>query len=198
MQPPQPQQQATPQPAGTPQAQPSQPASQGAPSGRGNWVTLSQLRGHPLIDITEGKTIGSVYDVLLDQQRRTIQAFTTKGGLFHKSVLVPAMRATIGVDAVTFQPGALAGQDTSWLEDLPKASDLVGIRVLSNTGQLLGTVEEVRLDPESGSLTALEMAPEQTGIAHRLGSARRLVAASSVISFGPDTIIVREGEDTEL
>lgn len=189
MQPPSYQEQAPAQPA----ARPPGPAA-----GREKWVTFTQLRGHPLIDITAGKTVGVVHDVLLDQQRHTIQAFTTRGGLFHRAVLVPALRATIGADAVTFQPGALTGQDTSWLENLPKVSQLLGMRVLSDTGQLLGTVEEVRLDPESASLAALEMAPEQTGIAHRLGSARRLLAASNVISFGPDTIIVREGDDLAL
>lgn len=190
------QQQAPTQVAGTPFTPAPQPPQQ--PPGRGNWVTFSRLRGHPLIDISAGKTIGAVDDLLFDQQRRTIQAFITKGSLFHKSSLVPAMQARIGVDAVTFQPGALAGQDTSWLEALPKASHLIGLRVLSNSGQLLGAVEELRIDPESATLVALELAPEQTGIPHRLGGARRLLTANSVISYGPDTIIAMEGGLSEL
>ena len=168
------------------------------PSGRGNWVTFSRLRGHPLIDISAGKTIGTVDDLLLNQQRQAIQAYLTKGSLFHKSNLVPAMLAKIGADAVTFQPGALAGQDTSWLETLPRASHIMGMRVLSNSGQLLGKVEELRIDPESATLAALELAPEQTGIPHRLGGARRLLTANSIISYGPDTIIALEGGLSEL
>jgi uncharacterized protein YrrD len=161
-------------------------------------VTFSKLRGHPLIDITEGKNIGTVHDVLLDQQRRSIQAFATKGSLLHGPTYVPAMKASLGVDAVTFQPGALAGQDTSWLDKLPKASDLIGMKVHSNTGQLLGTVEDLRIDPERALLVAFELSPEQTGILHRLGSRRRLLPAQSVISYGPDTIIAAEGATSDL
>ncbi len=183
---------------GAPSAQPQAQPPQGAAPGRATWVTFSRLRGHPLIDITKGKRIGVVHDLLFDPQRRTIQAFSTKGGLLHPSTLVPTAKATIGADAVTFQPGALAGQDTSWLHTLPRASDLIGRRVHSNTGQLLGTVAELRIDPGSNTLLALELAPEQTGAALRLGSARRLLAANSVISYGPDTIVAREEGLSEL
>jgi uncharacterized protein YrrD len=185
--------------AGTPSMPPTpQPYQQYMPSARGNWVTFSKLRGHPLIDISTGKTIGEVDNLLLDQQRRGIQAFVTKGGLFHKASLVPAIQAKIGADAVTFQPGALAGQDTAWLEALPKASQILGMRVLSNSGQLLGSVVELRIDPDGTALAALELAPEQTGIPHRLGGARRLLMATSVISYGPDTIIATQEGLSEL
>ena len=175
-----------------------QPPTPSVSPGHANWVTFTQLRGHPLIDITAGKTIGTVDDVLLDEHRKAIQAFRTKGGLFHRSNLVPAVQATIGADAVTFQPGALSGQDTSWLDALPKASQIIGTRVLTNTGQLLGTVDNLRLDRDGAALIALELVPEQTGIAHRLGSVRRLLASDSVISYGPDTIVAMETGVSEL
>ncbi len=187
------------QPApGAPFAQPPQAPAPGAAPGRGNWVSFTRLRGHPLIDISEGKTIGAVHDLLFDQQHRAIQAFATKGKFLRGTTLVPAARATIGADAVTFQPGALAGQDTSWLDELPKASNLIGMRVHSDTGQLLGTVDDLRIDRESATLAALELVPEQTGIPHRLGSARRLLAANNIISYGPDTIIAMEAGISEL
>ena len=181
----------SPQAPGSPLAQ-SVPPQSGFFAAQANWVTFSQLRGHPLIAITEGRKRGEVYDLLLDQQRRSIQAFATKGRLIHGPLLVPAAKATIGKDAVTFEPGALAGQDTSWLNDLPKASALLGMRVLTNTGQLLGTVEDIRIDPHTGMLVALELKPEQTGILHRLGSRRRILPTTGVISYGPDTIVALE------
>lgn len=162
-----------------------------------NWVTFSQLRGHPLIAITEGKKRGEVYDLLLDQQRHSIQAFATKGGLLHGPFLVPASKATIGKDAVTFEPGALAGQDTSWLDALPKASSLLSMRVLTNTGQFLGTVEDLRIDTHDKTLIALELKPEQTGILHRLGSGRQVLPTISVISYGPDTIVALENSTSD-
>ena len=185
--------------AGAPRsAQPHPGPQQPTSSVRANWVSFSQLRGHPLVDITEGREIGEVHDLLIDEQRRIIQAFATKGRLLHGPTFVPALKATIGPDAVTFQPGALAGQDTSWLDKLPRATDLIGMQVLTNTGQLLGTVDDLRLDPNSNSLAALELKPAHTGILHRLGSGRRLLPASGVISYGPDTIIALEQTTTDL
>jgi sporulation protein YlmC with PRC-barrel domain len=157
-----------------------------------SWVSFSQLVGHPLVDITEGRKIGEVRDVLLDEQRRFIQAFATRGGLFHGPTYVPALKATIGVDAVTFQPGALEGQDTSWLDRLPRASETIGMRVLTDTGKLIGTVDNLRLDPNNSTVLALEVKPEHTGLLHRLGSGRRLMPATGVISYGPDTIVAQE------
>ena len=159
---------------------------------RVSWIAFSKLIGHPLIDITEGRKVGEVHDVLLDQQRRFVQAFSTKGGLLRGPTYVPAMKATIGVDAVTFQPGALEGQNTSWLDTLPKASEIIGMRVLTDTGKLIGTVDDLRLDPHNSTLLALELKPEHAGILHRLSSGRRLMPATGVISYGPDTIVAQE------
>lgn len=183
------------QPIQRPEASPvpSTPRPQQASSvQRTRWVSFSQLIGHPLVDITEGRKIGEVRDVLLDEQRRFIQAFSTKGGLLRGPTYVPAMKATIGVDAVTFQPGTLEGQDTSWLDRLPKASEIIGRRVLTDTGKLIGTVDNLRLDPNNSTLLALEIKPEHAGILHRLGSGRRLMPATGVISYGPDTIVAQE------
>jgi sporulation protein YlmC with PRC-barrel domain len=161
-------------------------------SAQAPWATFSQLRGHPLIAITEGKKRGEVYDLLLDQQRRSIQAFATRGRLLHGPLLIPSSKATIGKDAVTFEPGALAGQDTSWLDALPKASALLGMRVLTNTGQFLGTVEDLRINTRDGVLIALELTPGQAGTAHRIDSRRQILPTTSVISYGPDAIVAME------
>lgn len=171
---------------------PSAPAPQAPSVQQVNWFSFSHLIGHPLIDVTEGRKIGEVRDLLLDEQRRFIRAFSTKGGFLHGPTYVPALKATIGVDAVTFQPGALGEQDTSWLDTLPKASRIIGMRVLTDTGKLIGTVDDLRLDPHNGTLLALELKPEHAGILHRLGSGRRLMPATGVISYGPDTIVAQE------
>jgi|GEM_PF-743757 len=186
------------QTSGAPFAQPLQAQQQSAAIPRVNWITFSQLRGHPLVDLAEGVTIGKVNDLLFDEHRRIIQAFATKGSLLHGPTYVPALKARIGLDAVTFEPGTLAGQDTSWLDKLPKAADLIGMRVLSDRGRLLGAVNDLRIDPSNGMLLAFELAPESPGILHRLGSGRRLLPATSVISYGPDTIIAIEGSMTEI
>lgn len=196
--PPQPPAQAPLRPPEDTRVQPSQAAQHKGVPIHTNWIAFSQLRGHPLVDISAGKTIGKVDDVLFDEQRRVIQAFATRGHFLRGPTLVPALQATIGLDAVTFQPGALAGQDTSWLDKLPRASGLLGNRILSATGQFLGTVEDLRIDPTNGMLAAFELSPNQAGISHRLGSGHRILPLSSIINYGPDAIIASEGAISDL
>jgi uncharacterized protein YrrD len=186
-----------PQPPPASSAAPQPPPTSQAPGG-GQWVTFAQLRNHPLVNISEGREIGRVADVLLDEQRRVIQAFATKKSFLRGPTYVPAVKASIGVDAITFQPGALEGQDTSWLDNLPRASALMGMRVLSQGGQVLGSVENIRFQQDNGMLLAFEIIPEQTGITHRLSRGRRLLPATSIISYGPDAIIARDAILAEL
>jgi sporulation protein YlmC with PRC-barrel domain len=177
--------QAPGQAPGAPYAQPGQQA------GIGNWVLASQLRGHPLVDASKGQKVGEVQDVLLDQQLQSIQAFTYKAGLFQGSGIVPAAQARIGVDAVTFLPGAQARPDTSMMKDLPKASEVIGRRVLTDTGRLLGVVGDLRFDQNNHRLLGIELGPEVGG-RQRLGGRPQLLPTDSILNFGPDVVIVNE------
>ena len=72
-----------------------------------------------------------MHDLLLSLQLDRIEAFTTKGSLLHGGSFVPFSSGTIGKDAITYHPGSFAGKDTAWLDNLPKASRLLGVPVLS-------------------------------------------------------------------
>jgi sporulation protein YlmC with PRC-barrel domain len=146
-------------------------------------VTYSQLHGHPLVDLSARKQVGEVHDLLLDADWHAIQGFLTKAGLFHGSSVVPTLKARIGIDAVTFHPGALEGQNTSWLNHLHKASTLLGMRVLSDAGQFLGVVSDLSFDRDTRSMLALTITPEQSDASHRLDSKRKMLLVGSVISI---------------
>jgi uncharacterized protein YrrD len=191
----QPPQQPEQAPSQMPGQQPGSPYAQpGQVSGAGNWVTFSQLRGHPLIDTSKGQKVGDVQDILLDPQLQGIQAFSYKAGLFQRPNIIPAAQARIGVDAVTFQPGPQPEQDVSQMGQLPKASDTVGRRVFTDTGRLLGVVDDLRFDQNSHRLLGVELAPEgAAGRGQRIGAAReQLLPTQSIINFGPDALIVNE------
>lgn len=176
------------QPGGSPGAT-SQPAQQ-SPVGT-HWFTFSQLRGHPLVDISTGEKIGEVGDILLDEHRRMAQAFVSKVGLvhLHGPTYIPLVNASIGRDAITFQPKALTVQDLAILKALPKVSEMIGINVLSNIGELIGTVDNARFDQNNGELLALEIKPGSTGLKQRLlGSGNMVLPISGIISFGPNII----------
>lgn len=157
----------------------------------GNWVTFSQLRGHPLVDASKGQEVGEVQDVLLDQRFQGIQALMYKAGLFQGSELVPVSQARLGLDAVMFQPGTQTKQDRSAMSHLPKASDIIGRRVLTDTGQLLGVVDDLRFEQYSHRLLGIEVAPEVGG-RERMGGRAHFLSSSTMLSVGPDAIMVSE------
>ncbi len=176
-----------------PDMQPPQPETAPQPTGpspRGGWITFSALRKRPLVDRTAGTALGEVHDILLNLQMDRIEAFTTKGGFLRGSTYVPFGGSTIGTDAITYQPGSLSGQDTAWLDTLPKASNILGAPVLSENGQALGKVADLRFDQSSGQLTGIEIAPERTGLLARR-SKERLLPASGIARIGPDAVIAR-------
>lgn len=166
-------------------------AQPGQQAGVGNWVLFSQLRGHPLVDASKGHKVGDIQDVLLDQQLQSIQAFTYKAGMLQGSGVVAAIQARIGADAVTFLPGTQARQDAATMSNLPKASEVIGRRVLTDTGRLLGIVHDLRFDQHSCQLLGIELAPEIGG-RQRLGGREQLLPTDSILDFGPDVVIVNE------
>jgi sporulation protein YlmC with PRC-barrel domain len=167
-----------------------QPAQQPAPGT--HWFAFSQLRGFPLVNISSGEKIGEVGDVLLDEHRRVAQAFVTKTGFIHLRgpTYIPLANANIGRDAITFQPKAVTEQDTAHMKGLPKVSELIGIRALSNIGELVGTVADTHFDQNDGTLLAFEIKPEGAALRQRmLGSQNITLPVSGVVSFGPNLIV---------
>ena len=167
-----------------------QPAQQPPPGA--HWFAFSQLRGFPLVNISSGEKIGEVGDVLLDEHRHVAQAFVTKVGLLHLHgpTYVPLANASIGRDAITVQPKAVTEQDMEQMKGLPKVSELIGIRALSNIGELIGTVADVHFDQNDGTLLAFEIKPEGAALRQRmLGSQNMTLPLSGVVSFGPNLIV---------
>lgn len=188
MQPPGVQQPDVQQPGVQPAAQ--QPAQQ-PPSGT-HWFAFSQVRGFPLVNIGNGEKIGEVGDVLLDEHRRVAQAFITKVGFVHLRgpTYVPMANANIGRDAITFQPKAITERDMEHLKNLPKVSELIGIKVLTNIGEYIGTVADAHFDQNDGTVLAFEIKPEGAALRQRMLSSQNMtLPASGVVSFGPHLIV---------
>ncbi len=170
-----------------PSSQPAQPTPPGT-----HWFSFSQIRGHPVVDVSTGEKIGEVGDLLLNAERRMVEAFATKVGLLHLHgpEVIPAASASIGADAITFRPGGQGQPDHAALKALPKVSDMIGVHVLTNTGRLLGTVDDARFDQNTKMLLALEVKPADAGIErHVLGGGNLVVPLESVISLGENYMV---------
>lgn len=144
--------------------------------------------------ITEGTTIGSVRDVLLDDTYLQVVALVVGGGGFlgghRKAVAYSAVRG-VGPDAVM-----VSGQDA--VEDVTDTSSWgAGHRgeemkqdVISEGGARLGQVAEVAFDPQTGAVSAVRYIP--TGETKPRCGEESVIARADIVTLSEKRSVVRQ------
>lgn len=165
------------------------------PSTAGSWVPLSRLKGMPLVDVGTGNRLGDLEDVLLSHDHRYVEAYTVRGGFLRKGEAFPAGNATIGADAIAVRlpPRVEVASDVQRFKTLPGAHRLLSMALLTETGQIVGRVTDVRLDPHSGAVVGYEVRPASEGLADRMRrTPPRVLPATAIQQHGADALIVTD------
>lgn len=125
-------------------------------------IHASELAGRAVVDLDAAEKLGKVDRIVLDPDARRVAGFIlTKGSsLFgggeHLHVAATRVYA-IGPDAITVRQAATdTGGDE--FEHLPRVSDMVGRKVVSEQGRLLGTVNDVLIDERNGRIIGYTLA----------------------------------------
>lgn len=169
------------------------PATLGSEADAERWITLSRLRGMPLVDLTNGSHVGTVDDVVLSSDYRYIEGYLSRGGLLRHDAEFPAEGATIGRDAITIPAGLLEHFDRRRLAHLPRGKSISGLRLLTDTGRRVGLVRDLRFDRRTGALAGYEFVPEGGSVLDRLRGRANLLPLAAIARHGRDALIV--GED---
>jgi len=121
----------------------------------------SELKGRAVIDIMTAKRVGSVEDLVLDQQTYQINGLKFKSGLFSATQTVPVEAIKgVGDDAVTLQvekellPASPTEQPPP---DLPTLSRIIGNSVVTEGGKHIGEISNVRLSLQPLAITGYEI-----------------------------------------
>ena len=119
-------------------------------------IRAKELGGRAVVDMDAAEKVGKIEKVILDPDARRVAGFTVAHGsslISHGTrVTLPASSVhAIGPDAVTVH-GSVIVNDLTRLDSLPRVSDVVGRKVVSRDGRLLGTVEDVIIDDEDGRI----------------------------------------------
>ena len=120
-------------------------------------IRATELAGRAVIDIDAAERLGTIDKLILDPDGRRVAGFVVvrgsgfPGNKEHITIPATAIRA-IGPDAITVHQMAVAGSDIGRLETLPRGSDLIGRKVVSEDGRFLGKVSDVLIDRESGRI----------------------------------------------
>lgn len=154
-----------------------------------------ELQGLAVVDVTGGKKLGAVGDLVVSPDTGRIVALTLNGGMLGGAgsyVPIEDVRA-IGPDAVTVADENVARPDSEMPDGLRAARDasraLAGKKVVTENGSLLGTVSDYLVDESALRVTGLTLGGG-------LLSGEDALSADRIVSLGPDAIIATDS-DTE-
>lgn len=168
-------------------------------------IRATELSGRAVVDLDAAEKIGTVEKMILDSDGRRVAGFviTRHGSGFPGSrdhALLPSSAVhAIGPDAVTIRQGDVAVSDITRLETLPRGSDLIGRKVVSEVGRFLGKVSDVLIDRTDGRILGYLLAEHSPGgrfeeILGRVRSPREMpyLPADAKLRTGRNLLIASE------
>lgn len=160
------------------------------------FYTSKKLNGMPVVSLADGHQLGRIRRLLIDPQKLAIVAFTVeRKGWFKEQPVIPYNHVkSVGNHAVTVDQASAVVK----LSSLPELEALarhplpiLGARVITEEGTVLGTVEDFRFDPQDGKIYYLDI---KSGLLH--GS--KSLETAQIVTCGRDAIIARAGAEETL
>lgn len=148
-----------------------------------------KILGMPVISLADGQVVGRVKRLLLDLPNLKIAGIILdRKGWFKEQPVIPYSHVkNIGSHAVTIDEASAVVNLRSLpeLEELAKKLlPLVGTRVITEEGVVLGTVEDFFFDPQDGKIQELELKGKPW-------QGNTLLPASTIRTCGRDALIAR-------
>jgi sporulation protein YlmC with PRC-barrel domain len=160
-----------------------------------------ELRGRAVVDLDAAEKVGGLVEIVLDPASQRVAGLIVSqqpGGLGKGRQLVlpaPAVRA-VGPDAITVRRGCEPGFELWQLSGLPRLSQLIGRKVVSYSGSLLGTIDDVLIDDTDGRILGYALGKQkplqglERWLAGETKSPLDYVRADADLRIGPTMIIV--------
>ncbi len=171
-----------------------------------------EVAGLPVVVIDSGRALGHVKDAVFDLARGRLTGLVVscRGGdtflafdqvyslgetavtIGAEAVLLPLPRtAASSAPAVTPAASPPVASEAS-VATAPAGSFPKGRRVFTRDGQVLGQVDDVIFDPDSGAVWGYEITG---GFIHDFINGRKAVPLTEEIVIGPDAVVVPEPDE---
>ena len=117
----------------------------------------SQLVGRAVIDMEAAQRLGRVKEIIVQQDGERVAGFVlvhgeTIVGTGGTRRTVPASALhSIGPDAVTVR-GSAVKERLPELDKLPRMSDVIGHKMVTRSGRLLGSIDDMLIDGTDGTI----------------------------------------------
>jgi sporulation protein YlmC with PRC-barrel domain len=172
-------------------------------------IRASALRGRAVVDLDRAEKLGTIDRIVVDPDARRVAGFLVSRGKsvsgegMHMTVPASSVHA-IGPDALTvLRPAAIADDAMRRIDNLPKASDLIGLKVVSEDGRLLGRVDDILINREDGRIVGYTLGGQDIlnkleGLFHA-GTKDHppYLRADAELRTGEELIVAPEGAVTE-
>src|ERR1044071_6664602 len=119
-------------------------------------IKASQLIGRAVIDMEGAERLGKIREIIVQHDGERVAGFIvvhgeTTVGTGGKRRMIPAAAVySIGPDALTVR-GSLI-QELAELDNLPRMSDIIGHKMVTRTGRLLGVIDDMLINGTDGSI----------------------------------------------
>src|SRR5215467_7629190 len=116
----------------------------------------SQLIGRAVIDMEAAERLGKIKEIIVQRDGERVAGFIvvhgeTIVGTGGKRRMIPASAVySIGPDAMTVRGSAM--QELAELDSLPRMSDIIGHKMVTQSGRLLGVIDDMLINGADGSI----------------------------------------------
>src|ERR1051325_4353145 len=116
----------------------------------------SQLSGRSVIDMEAAERLGKIKEIIVQRDGERVAGFIvvhgeTIVGTGGKRRMIPASAVySIGPDALTVRASRM--QELAELDNLPRMSDIIGHKMVTRTGRLLGVIDDMLINGTDGSI----------------------------------------------
>jgi len=127
-------------------------------------IRATDLSGRAVVDMDAAEKLGRIETIIIDPEARQLAAFRlSRGGSLLGNEAHTTLPATcvyaIGPDVITVRHTTdLGDDDTARFDRLPRISDVIGRKVVSREGRLLGVVDDVLLSGADGRIVGYHLA----------------------------------------
>ncbi len=161
----------------------------------------SNLIGRSVVDMDAAQKLGKVKEIIVQQDGERVAGFVVThaenilgSGGTRRSIPASALNA-IGPDAITVHGRGVAEEAASELDTLPRMSDVTGHRMMTQSGRLLGTIDDLLVDPTDGSIVGFTVGEDIKSKLGNMFSTDRnhtagYVRADADLQVGEDLIVV--------
>ena len=160
----------------------------------------SQLMGRAVIDMEAAERLGKIKEIVVQRDGERVAGFVvvhgeTIVGTGGTRQMIPASAVySIGPDAMTVRGSAMK-QGLAELENLPRMSDIIGHKMVTRSGRLLGVIDDMLINGADGTVVGFVVGEGVRNKLENIFNPQRpqthgYVRADADLHVGKDLIVV--------